>query len=451
VEGWDPERVQWFLASAANVSTKSWPRPYGKHLREGKLDRANLSHPDLLKVWRLLPGVVSDDAETRERSAASMGRLEVVVTDTDAAIEIRAPWRIPMSQKSGVVVLDATGQLTIAELKAANPRTTVRQFALNVRPDPELRLSCVQIETKSVSRRRLIKSGAVTPRALGTLRNALREVDRLAQQHLGPGKHPCALLTFKAIADFLVRHPVVCRMVVPPGLEISAESIGYYGKDERGSNRFVGVRALITVGDPVPNIGAAEADGRALEVPAQDLIDGRTGAALVQAHGRARSLRAQGAVLHVHVGRVRPPDWTDCKVIGLSPGRLPSDVRERVWSVVEFLLNFRDIAAVPLVGALVSGTARPEEGLFRTAYESLIGSFAKTPPVLAATLHRWIGEEAGRRGAAKTSVGMPDSTWTVWHMPSLPATEVQVRARRWWRLLHSSELAAEGEEVEWSA
>jgi len=450
VSGWGQTQADSIVLAAMNVSAKSWPRPFGAHLRELKLAPEQLSHPDLLRVWRALYGSISCDASVRENLQQKHGRLEVVATDASARIEIRTPWKIPLGRKSGVLILDATGQLTRPEIQSANPNTPIREFKISVMPRPGARIRHVHLVTKSVSRRRLLKGSSLTSRGLGTLRNALREAEKFARDHCGDGIHRCGLITHMPIADMLTQNEQLRRVVTPSGLDLSPGTIGYYGKHDRGSNRFIGVRVMITIGDPVPSIGGVEADGRTLGIPAQELIDQRTSVALMQAHGRSRSIRAEGAMLHVHVGRFRPPNWNECTPAGLAPGRIPSDARSRVESVVELLLRFEEVVAVPVVGHLVVGPIPLEEGSFRTAYEALIGSSAKTPPIQAATLHRWIPEIAERLGAGRLSVPMPDAGWTVWHMPSMPTQEAVVRARRWWRILQSSLHAAEGEEVEWS-
>ena len=83
--------------------------------------------------------------------------------------------------------------------------------------------------------------------------------------------------------------------------------LGYWGRDDRGTNRFRGVSLLLTLCDPWPNIRSAEDDAQALSLDPKEHIRGQALAALHQAHGRSRDPWFEEPVLHVHVGRVVPP------------------------------------------------------------------------------------------------------------------------------------------------
>src|SRR5262249_19130987 len=156
--------------------------------------------------------------------------------------------------------------LTKAELEATNPDVEVVVLGLNVAPDPKARVERVHVHTTNVTRKRLLEDRKPSARALGTIRNAFRLIAPIARKHIGADDQEWGLLTHKPVADALTCDRDLLRLVLPRGVTLSSARIGYYGRDERGSNRFRGVQVLVTFGDPIANIGATGADANVLGV-----------------------------------------------------------------------------------------------------------------------------------------------------------------------------------------
>ncbi len=102
---------------------------------------------------------------------------------------------------------------------------------------------------------------------------------------------------------------------------------GHWGRDDRGTNGFCGVRLLLTICDPWPNIRSATDDAATLGLEADEYICNQALANLVQAHGRSRDPWEGEPVVHVHVGRLLPP--VDCfegaEILRLPRGRPRAD------------------------------------------------------------------------------------------------------------------------------
>ncbi len=425
--GWNLAELQATIQSAAAMSADVWPKPNGSDLRESKVDRALAPHPSLRDVWAALAGIAGDSEQGRARAVRQYGVLEVVATDKDVHIEVRRRVRIPMGKHTGVVMLDATGLLTRAELQAANPRTPIEVFGLKVKPDPAARVLRVFIKTTNVTRRQLLDRGHLTPRGVGTIRSALRQVAGLAQAHIGTAPCTCSLITFKVIELALGGDPELLGAVTPKGLLLTPARIGHYWCDERGSNRFKGMQVHVTFGDPRQNLGSLDADARALRTDLRKLDSSRIAATLVQAHGRNRALRATGPVLLVHVGTVVPADWEKPTTVGLKNGRPPASARKRVVHLVERLLASGQVVAVPIVRGMLTGRLRLPDPLAKTAIsDSLDGTFGQTPPPPTRSLTRWVAAAAKGRSVS-IGIVVGDAKWRVWR-PELMA-EAEARAQ----------------------
>ena len=85
----------------------------------------------------------------------------------------------------------------------------------------------------------------------------------------------------------------------------------------RGRNEFEGVKwpdidALVTLGDPIPNLGQLRVEAsllRLTDAEAQQRIDRAVAAELAQAHGRLRTPRRTTPALSIHVGQAVPLGW----------------------------------------------------------------------------------------------------------------------------------------------
>jgi hypothetical protein len=105
--------------------------------------------------------------------------------------------------------------------------------------------------------------------------------------------------------------PILARL--PGTLELA-----HYG-DLRGLDRWKDADALVTLGDPVQNLGAVRHDAMFIGLPDPDeRVHGLTRAELEQAHGRLRTVHRTKPARSLHIGRVLPGGWHGAKIMGRS-------------------------------------------------------------------------------------------------------------------------------------
>jgi len=277
-----------------------------------------------------------------------------VCPDRSWKLHIVRPRRLP---DCPVVVLDATGDLAVDRWRAAFPDRDVRVVPMAVAgPPPAI---AIHLRTQSLSRKASISTDGVLTgdgvrrfraavlRALAASRKAdadaagaETQTDPRTGRHeaAAPRRSTIGVLTYKRICDVATgdRAPTTPdeHRIVALGAELAemgADPVwGYFGRDDRATNRFEAVDALAVVGDPAINLGALEVQGHALDRDAGKIGESLTLATLIQAVFRARHTRPNGrAVVVVVAGRVAPPvagmDWQVEPL--LAPGRPVGDGR----------------------------------------------------------------------------------------------------------------------------
>lgn len=90
----------------------------------------------------------------------------------------------------------------------------------------------------------------------------------------------------------------------------SPPALGHYGA-LRGLNAFSDLDALITIGDPWPNLAGVAGVASIAGVDADAYSEGLVEAELEQAHGRIRTIHRRRPARLLHVGRVRPGGWAE--------------------------------------------------------------------------------------------------------------------------------------------
>jgi hypothetical protein len=115
-----------------------------------------------------------------------------------------------------------------------------------------------------------------------------------------------------ALAPLVERlKPILARL--PGTLELA-----HYG-DLRGLDQWKDADALVTLGDPVQNLGAVRHDAMFIGLPDPDeRVHGLTRAELEQAHGRLRTVHRTKPARSLHIGRVLPGGWHGAKIMGRS-------------------------------------------------------------------------------------------------------------------------------------
>lgn len=199
--------------------------------------------------------------------------------------------------KCPVVLLDATGELTLAEYQAAYPQFRVVMRGLQLwgtAPKP-----AIHVRTKGVGRTAIfLRSGHMRPHAPTAVRNIVRHlVTEVRKQRPAPRERRLSIgmLTYKGIYDYIVGAVRGGGVLATLRAELAADGVdlrvGYFGRDDRGTNAFERVDGLAVVGDARQNLGEVEADCTLLGLESSDVFSARADAVLVQAIFRARHTR----------------------------------------------------------------------------------------------------------------------------------------------------------------
>lgn len=223
------------------------------------------------------------------------------------------------------VIMDATPDL--AALGAISPRdvVTYQQAVADGAPVHRTLLS-----VRGAAKRYLAPHGQVNWARFGPLLS-----ESLVSAGATAGKN-VLLITHKACAEALrqcgvhVPHARLARILRRRQQAGAATAIAHYGAI-KGKNEFDGIAwseldAVVTVGDPWPDIGRARRENELLGLGG-DIAERRTrqlaAAELAQAHGRLRAPRQTKAVRAVHAGRVAPLGWHqgNCDAATLPEGR----------------------------------------------------------------------------------------------------------------------------------
>ena len=319
-----------------------------------------------------------------------------------------------------LVLLDATGHAQATAAALDRPFSTT---VLDVRDAPGvLRF---HISWSSGARRYLVDHDRnVKPKEL---RGVLRDFARLLEQHQQRGlpaqrigiltHQPVALALQAAIEQLreqLARSvdaaaslelprllPAEFAKLVARGVQLD---IGYFGA-QRGLNRWAECDALLTLGNPWPNVGAMYRAARVLGLDPESFLHHQLHAELVQAWGRGRAVHRTSPLLVAHYG-IEPdldlaPQWAGGAGSTLTPGRptrRPAGVDPSTWPAARQEANCGKRAHARASGIAWGTYGRWEGGppppLHRwpeTPHSMFLGSLSSNPPP------GYVGEEGGEK------------------------------------------------------
>jgi hypothetical protein len=263
-------------------------------------------------VARLVAGVVrAAPPGVRDHSERAVVSVEVAPQDPTRRLlraVIASPSVAAALQRSGpTVLLDATADLAVLSALAQGDV-----------PATEIRVA----DGAPVTRRLLYWSGASRQAVFagdlvrwdGGLARYLGEALR---QACAAGR-TIALFTFKPLADVLRpawegrdgADPTALARAAGGGAAGAALRLGHYGA-ARGRNDWLDCDALVSVGDPRPNLGATRAVAAVLGLAAehQAVYRRATAAEVSQVGGRLRGPWRAAPALHLHVGTVPASSW----------------------------------------------------------------------------------------------------------------------------------------------
>ena len=261
---------------------------------------------DLSRGWTLGTSVLRAFASVGSGGALVRvgGRAGEVRDGKDGGGGLVAAGRTPAAsalKKWGGLVMDATADTeTVAAAVCRPPALT----DIAVRDAPNV--SRLWLPWNGLSRTGLgLRDGPDGPDAVWRRRWATIADDIRARLLAGTVREPrVVVFTYKYIVD------AGAKVVLPPSMSLKVD-LAWYG-NARGYNHWyeAGYTHYITVGDPLPNLGAMEMARQALGLEVSDRRAARLAEQeLAQAHGRARDVQPGGVRIHWHYGIVAPLGW----------------------------------------------------------------------------------------------------------------------------------------------
>lgn len=239
-------------------------------------------------------------------------------------LEVRRVKDLP---KAPVLMLDATGGLTLEEWQHAYPDRKVVIRALDVQGAAPAK--AIHLASQAFSRRSLLDAvGLIRAEAASRVCRVLDDLAHAARLNrgAGAGAGPVRLgvLTHAPLARALAGDGQIARAgggatirahvkaLEAKGVVFANEAgvglFGWFGRHDRGTNAFEGVDAFAVLGDPVANVGDIDADAVLLGLDGGKIAAARAAATCQQAIARARHIRreAGGRVVLLFAGRTAP-------------------------------------------------------------------------------------------------------------------------------------------------
>lgn len=288
------------------------PRPskreHARALTAAVSERFTTASETHATVARLVAGVVRSTAPGVDPHAEqAVAAVEVAPGDGSRRV-LRAVIASPavaaaLHRYGPTVMLDATADVAV-----------LGRVAGGTVPVTEVRVA----DGTPVARRVLYWSGASRKHVLSESGEARwgegfeRYLRAALAQAIDHGARKVGLFTWKTLADVLRAgtDPIARALLDELAVRGVTLVIGHYGH-ARGRNDWSSCQALVSVGDPRPNVGASRAIAAVLGLSADhdEVYQRATAAELSQVAGRLRAPWRQVPALHVHVGTVAPASW----------------------------------------------------------------------------------------------------------------------------------------------
>jgi hypothetical protein len=367
---WSESRERPSKANPSPVSTwrrrSAWaPRPsqmeHGRVFSGAPSERFVTASATHAQVARLAAGILrSSPPDVDGHAERGVAAVEVAFPDTTRRVLrgiMASPAVAAAMQRGGpTVLLDATADVAV-----------VRALAAHTGYLPDSHVTDVRVADGAlVTRRVLYWADATRKTALdgGVVRWAEglgRYVRASLAQVADAGARSVGLFTWKALADVLDAAVRGVDGADPTARAIVADArargvelvVGHYGH-ARGRNDWSACDALVSVGDPRPNVGSSRAIAAVLGLADDhaEVYRRATAAEVSQVAGRLRAPWRTAPALHVHVGTVVPASWdARAEVLDLALG--PAEVFDpaRIYDAVRVFGSAR-------VGAAAAGVGR---------------------------------------------------------------------------------------------
>ena len=266
---------------------------------------------------------VTDLAQLLTSELDPLHALHLSVNAGGAEVQRRVIQPLPESVK--VILADATPTESWVNFYAQRLGFRIELTSSDINPHP---VEGCHIETKQMTQTALFdaKSDGLNGAAVKSLSNLAHPVSIMLRK-LNEGDE-VGLIASKRLHDEITEalsgRGALANSQLISTLSRFKVKLGYYGRDERGSNEFEECRALLMLGKANPNVNAMRADIEALTMGLMnegadtdevfhDLYREHTDSATVQAFGRLRSVWRSGLIfIHAtdkRVDRLKGVNW----------------------------------------------------------------------------------------------------------------------------------------------
>jgi hypothetical protein len=340
---WSESRERPTKANPAPVSTwrrrSAWaPRPsqmeHGRVFSGSPSERFVTASATHAQVARLAVGILRSAPDGVDGHAErGVAAVEVAFPDTTRRVLrgiMASPAVAAAMQRGGpTVLLDATADVAVVRALAAHTGYLPDSHVTDVRVADGALVTRRVLYWADATRKTALDGGVVRwAEGLGRyVRAALAQVADAGCTRVG-------LFSWKPLADVLDAAVRGVDGADPTARAIVADArargvelvVGHYGH-ARGRNDWSTCDALVSVGDPRPNVGSSRAIAAVLGLADDhaEVYRRATAAEVSQVAGRLRAPWRTAPALHVHVGTVVPASW-DARAEVLEIPRGPSDV-----------------------------------------------------------------------------------------------------------------------------
>jgi hypothetical protein len=340
------------------------PVPFPAEARSGAHDINNMpSRPAFTALRFLAMDHASEELVDPTGLATTPPRPMCCIclkTNGSWTLEVRQGHPLP---KGPVIILDATGDYTLAEWQAVYPDRRVAIRSMDVQG--ALPSRAIHVDSQSFSRKNIFDSGGALREEAGQrvikvlellaseTRASRPPVDCDAKTRLGVLTHMPLIKAIEKDGNELNSH---YKRMISRGFSFEGDSgdslLGWFGLHDRGTNRFESVDGLVVIGDYAENLGNINADAAFMKLTPEAVAAGRMASACEQAITRARHIRRgpDDRVVLVFAG-MRPPVipglvWERSP---LSGGRVVDESSARVAEVLWQMAREHGVLAMPLL------------------------------------------------------------------------------------------------------
>lgn len=314
-----------------------------------------------------------------------------------------------LATSSAVVVLDATGDQQVLGYMSTDPVNTV-----DIAVEDGAPIERVVRHWANGSRTRALPGGKVSIDVVAPIvKEALERASKFGAQTVLLVSYKPVVDALRAARDGSERHDE--KLAAALSTSSLHVVLAHYGAI-RGKNALEGVPwndldAVITLGDPWPDVAQARAEAELMkldDIAARSRAYSLAAIELVQVFGRLRAPRRTRPGLLLHFGRVLPSDWHSGNAgVEVRPeGRPPLQSSMALADLKALIRAFGSIRGLAKASGVPESTIRHADSGQRPIGPEMA---AKLGPLLAVPAHRHPPVIEGHSGPSHAGSGLEDA------------------------------------------